>query len=205
MINIDELLKNAISTNDIDFLVNNKREYDINHRFIDENNDTLLLYSISDKETEIYIFFLKEGADVSLVNDEGENIVHSIVYSGDSKRLTFVLDTYKIDINHKSKDGTTPLLLSVLLGKYEIFNLLLKYGAKIGLADNENNSPLHVACDLGYDKMVYKLVEMGADFNAKTNKGNLPLALAVNGEHHTVIKFLFRKIYGNECLSWGGS
>lgn len=193
---IDEALKNAIANNDINFLVKNKDLYNINHRFVDESNDTLLLYSISDKASEVYNFFLKNEADVNLVNDEDENIIHSIVYSGDPRRLKLILDNYNIDINQKSKDGTTPLLLSALLGKFEIFNLLLEYKADIGLADDENNTPLHVASDLGYLKMVYKLVELGADFNIKTNKGNLPLALAVNGRHHEIVKFLFQKIYG---------
>jgi len=193
MENIDESLKNAIVNCDVNFLENNK--YNINHRFKDEDNDTLLMYAISDDKTDIYKFFLKNKANIELVNDEGENILHSIVYSGDVNRLKFFLDNYKFDINSKSLEGVTPLLLSTLLGKLKIFDLLVDYKADVNLADNVGNAPLHIACNLGYVQMVYKLIELGANINLKTKKGNLPLALAINNDHHDIVKFLFPKYY----------
>ena len=35
---------------------------------------------------------IENGANVNLSNDEGENIVHSIVYSGDPRRLKLILN-----------------------------------------------------------------------------------------------------------------
>ena len=90
--NRNEDLKNAIACNDFDFLKRNKHKYDINHRFSEEDNDTLLLYSISDKGSSTYKFFLENGADISFVNDEGESIIHSIVYSGLSERLVDIFE-----------------------------------------------------------------------------------------------------------------
>jgi len=195
MKNIDEELKDAICNKDIAFLEANKNKYSINHRFQDEDNDTLLLYAISDHGSNTYEYFLKNNADITLVNDEGENIIHSIVYSGQIKRLVDILNQFPFDLNLQTKDGTTPLLLSVLLEKYEIFNYLLKNGADVNIPDNEGNTPLHPACFLGYKSMVFDLVENGANLLAKTDNGNLPLALAVNEGHEEIIKYLFQKIY----------
>jgi ankyrin repeat protein len=195
MTNFDEKLKNAIAKEDIAFLEVNKNKYSINHRFQDENNDTLLLYALSDSGSNTYEYFLKNNADITLVNDEGENIIHSIIYSGQKTRLVQMLNQYHSDINIRTKDGTTPLLLSVLLEKYEIFNCLLKNGADVNISDNEGNTPLHPACFHGNKLMVFDLVENGANLFAKTLKGNLPLALAVNGGHEEIIKYLFNKIY----------
>lgn len=195
---INEQLKHAIVNNDYQFLKVNQSKYNINHRFVDENNDTLLLYAISYSQNDIYSFFIDNGADVSLINDEGEGIIHSIVYSGLSNRLSDVIERIPktLDlINDQTKDGVTPLLLSVLLGQHDIFNSLLNLNADINISDNECNSPIHPACFLGYKDMVFKLVEKGADLHTKTLKGNYPLALAVNGDHDEIIKYLYKIIY----------
>jgi len=193
MVDIDERLKNAIVNSDINFL--SKKNYDINHRFKDEDNETLLMYAISDDKTDIYKFFLKNNANIELVNDEGENVLHSIVYSGDTSRLIYFLDNYKFDINRKSLEGVSPLLLSTFLGKLKMFDLLLYYNANVSIADNFGNTPLHIACSLGYMQMVKKLIELGSNINLKNQNGNLPLALAINNGHHDIVKFLFAKIY----------
>jgi len=194
--NLIKQLKYAIDIGDIDFLEFNKNRFDINYRFEDEDNDTLLLFALSNADNDIYEFFLKNNADITLINDKGENAIHSIVYSGVNKRLIKILSQYELNINFQSEDGTSPLLLSVLLESFEIFKSLIRFGADVNLSDQEGNMPIHPACSLGYESMVIELIENGAILNAKTKKGNLPLALAVNGEHVEIIKYLYKKMYG---------
>lgn len=108
--------------------------YDINERFEDEDNDTLLLYSISYEKSNVYEFFLDNGANFNLVNDLGETIVHAIVHSGNLKRMKDILSKYNgIDINKQSIDGTTPLLLSILLDKFDIAKFLIIKGADVNM------------------------------------------------------------------------
>jgi ankyrin repeat protein len=198
MEDINELLKDAIVCDDFHFLETNKHIYDINHRFSDEYNDTLLSYAISYEGSHSYSFFLDNGADITLINDDGENIIHSIVFSGVVERLTEILNKHPSAINlinDKSNDGTTPLLLSVVLEKYDIFDLLLRLNADVNIVDNEGNAPIHPACSLGYKDMVYKLIDHGANLHVKTEKGNYPLALAINEDHDEITKYLFSILY----------
>lgn len=190
-----EQLKVAICNNDIDFLERNSEIYNIDDRFEDENNDTLLLYSISDPNSCAFDFFLKKNANVSLVNDEGEGILHSIVYSGDVERLKEVLNNYKTDINCRAKDGATPLLLAISLEHLSIAHLLIEYGADVNIADDDGVTPLHLSVQLGNLRLVISLLGKGADLFAKSSKGNLPLALAVNSGHDDIVKYLYKKIY----------
>ncbi len=198
MDNFEDRLKDAIACNNIDFLKEHINSYNIDHRFLDEDNDTLLLYALSDKGSDAYTFFLDNGADVTLINDECEGVIHSIIYSGLSDRLINVLnrkpEVLKF-INFQTKDGVTPLQLSVLLEKYDIFDILLNLNADINLVDYEGVAPIHDACFLGYEEMVVKLVEKNALLHIKTKKGNYPFALAVNGDHDKIVKYLFEKIY----------
>lgn len=195
--NIIEDLKNAICNNDINFLEQHKNSYNINERLVDEDNDTLLMYSISDSKSNVYEFFLRNNADVNLTNDEGENIIHAIIYSGDIKRLCYVMENYKININHQSNDGATPLLLAISLENNEIVNTLIEYGSNVNLSDIEGLAPLHLAAQLSDLNIIKKLVTKGADLFTKTKRGNLPLALAVNRNEIDIIKYLYETMYSS--------
>ena len=195
MNNFDEDIKNAIVNNDIAFLEKSRNQYDINYRLKDENNDTLLLYAISDKKSDAYRFFLENEADMNLINNEGEGIIHAIVYSGITERLIEFINNYTFNLNARDIDGTTPLLLSILIKKHELYKILIKAGADVNIGDNDNNTPLHMASWLGNFEIVKLLIDNGANLHVKTQKGNLPLALAVNGGHDKIVRYLFEKIY----------
>ena len=188
-----EELKNAICNNDLNFLKNNIERFNINHRFEDEDNDTLLSYAISDFNSDVYSFFLNNDADINLVNDENENIVHSAIYSGDLNRIKNVVNNN--NINARTIEGSTPLLLSLSLENEEISNYLIDIGASINIADYENNLPIHVASFFGLKNIVLKLIGKGANLSEKTDKGNLPLAIAVNEGHTEVAKVLYLQMF----------
>jgi len=192
-----EELKTAICNNDFEFLEKNKGAYIIDERFDDEGNETLLLYSLSDSGSNTYNFLIENGADITATNDEGENVIHSIVFSGDNERLKKILNDYKgvVDINHQSKDGATPLLLAISLEKNELAITLIENGADVNVSDHEGMAPIHLASQSSDISLVKLLSKNGANLNLKTKKGNLPLALAVNGENDEIVKFLFKKIY----------
>lgn len=195
MSDFKEDLKDAICNNDVAFLKANLHQFSIDERFEDEDNDTLLLYALSDSGSEAYRFFLERNADITLLNDKGENVIHSIVYSDKVERLGHFLNS--ANINHQSKDGTTPLLLASGLEHTEMAKLLLQKGADVNISDKELNLPIHIACYNGDLQLVTELIAHGADLFKKTLKGNLPLAIAVNCEHHEVVKYLYNKIYSN--------
>ena len=188
-----EEVKNAICTNDLVFLLQNINENNINLRFSDEDNDTLLMYSISDKESNAYKFFLERNADLKVVNDDGENILHSAIYSGKIERVIEVIEY--AELNKKSIEGTTPLLLSIGLENKTLANYLIDQGADINCSDNEGNSPIHLASYFGLTSVVKNLIINRADIYKKTSKGNLSLALAVNEGHKEIVEILYKQMY----------
>lgn len=58
--NFYDKLKNALCNSDIDFLQTHRDKYDINHCFADEDNDSLLLYAMSDKGSSAYKYLLEK-------------------------------------------------------------------------------------------------------------------------------------------------
>lgn len=193
MIN-DEKLKSAIYENDIVFLKSNLDAYNINTRFEDEDNDTLLLFAIGISRNDSYKFFLHNGADVYVTNELKENLLHAIVYSGDINRLDFIIKQgYSLNINEKTIDGATPLLVSVALRRSDIAKILIYNGADVNIPDNEGLTPLHLACQEGDIELVKLLIEKGANIRSKSAKGNYPIMLAIANDHEELSRFLFEK------------
>ena len=195
-----EILKSAIYDNDIAFLKSNLGAYNINTRFEDEDNDTLLLFAIGISQNDTYKFFLQNGADVYVTNAERENILHAIVYSCDPDRLDYIIKQgYNLDINGRTIDGATPLLLSIALGKPDIARILINNGADVNIPDDEGLAPIHIACQEGNLEIVKLLIEKGADIRSKTKKGNYPIMLAIANDHEELSRFLFEKHFSPFC------
>lgn len=189
-----ETLKTAICENDIAFLKSNIGAYNINARFEDEDNDTLLLFAIGISQNETYKFFLQNGADVYAANALTENILHSIVYSGDFDRLDYIMKQgYNINLDEKTIDGATPLLISIALGKSDIAKALINMGADVNIPDNEGLTPLHIACQEGDVELVKLLIEKGANIRTKTAKGNYPIMLAISNDNEELSRILFEQ------------
>ena len=194
---LDEEIKDAICNNNIIFFENNLKHFSINYRLEDEDNDTMLLYSISDPSSDLYNFFLDKNADITLCNNEGEGILHAIVFSGDNSRLNKILKNYKLDINHRTKEGVTALLLAISLEKIDVAENLIKNGANVNISDAQGITPLHLAAQLPDDNVnfVKYLLSNGADPFLKTDNGNLALALAVNSNNKNIIELLYKNMY----------
>lgn len=78
-----------------------------------------------------------------------------------------------MDINSKSKDGKTPLMICASKGCSDLVRLLLERGAKINLTDNSNKTALIYAIesDNGENSNIVSMIlENNADFNILTSK-----------------------------------
>ncbi len=186
-------IKDALCNNDINFLIEHKGHYSIDERFEDEDNDTLLMYSISDPNSEAFQYLIDNGASLNLINDEGDTIVHSAIFSGKVERVKLVITDTNININNK--DEVTPLLLSCSLAYEGIAIELLNLGANPNCSDNNGLQAIHIASQEGMENLVLKLLNVGASCYSKTKNGNLPIALAANSGNSNIVKILYKYMY----------
>jgi hypothetical protein len=85
---LDQEIKKAIGSNNASYFEENLGyKFDINYRLKEEYNDTLLHYALSDAASNACMLLLKMQPDLTLLNDDGECLLHSVVYSGDCKRI----------------------------------------------------------------------------------------------------------------------
>lgn len=121
------------------------------------NNNSLyndLLNSIKNSDTnkfnEIYNKIMqlpKESINLNYQDANGYSALHYSSELGNIKIVEMLIKAKcNININIKTKENKTPLHLSAIKGKYDIFKFLIENNADINVYDSEHNSPLHYIC-----------------------------------------------------------
>ena len=95
-------------------------------------------------------WFLEKGATVTSVGSNRWNVLHFAAQGGDPDTIDLIL-THLPDIESKTADGKTPLIIAVLHGKLQGVKCLLERGANPSAKDNDGQDSLHHASSLDSD------------------------------------------------------
>ena len=95
-------------------------------------------------------WFLEKGATVACEDKIGWNTLHCAAKGGDPDTIDLIL-THLPDIESKTADGETPLIIAVLLGKLQGVKCLLERGANPSAKDNHGEDSFHHASSSGSD------------------------------------------------------
>ncbi|XP_071111739.1 ankyrin repeat domain-containing protein 50-like [Haliotis cracherodii] len=142
---------------------------------------------------QVFDLLVREGADVSLVDDNGSNILHVACLGGHVDIVKYVLSQKVADMNGRGQYGRTPLMVAAEKGHRQVFDLLVTQGADLSLVDDDRNNILHVACLGGHvDMEKYVLSQKVADMNGRY--GRTPLMVAVVKGHRQVFDLLLTQL-----------
>ena len=84
----------------------------------------------------------------------------------------------KLDTSITNKHGYTMLLLATVNGRVDIAKLLIKAGANVNAANNNEQTALMFASSEGHKDIAALLIKSGADINALNARENSALILA---------------------------
>jgi ankyrin repeat protein len=88
---------------------------------------------------------VEQGADVEAKDPgTGASVLHYAVMRGNPEILQFLLGR-GVDVNSRTRNGTTPLHTAVLYNRYEVAELLLNKGADVGAKSTSGATPLAIA------------------------------------------------------------
>ncbi|XP_048258008.1 fibronectin type 3 and ankyrin repeat domains protein 1-like [Haliotis rufescens] len=79
---------------------------------------------------DVVELLVSEGADVSLVDRNGNNILHYACYEGHLETVKFVLSLHVVDIDARDNDGRTAADLARRGGYTRVLDLLVSRGAQ---------------------------------------------------------------------------
>ncbi|XP_071111901.1 serine/threonine-protein phosphatase 6 regulatory ankyrin repeat subunit B-like [Haliotis cracherodii] len=140
---------------------------------------TPLMVAAQKGHRQVFDLLVTQGADVSLVDDDGNNVLHVACLEGHVDIVKYVLSQKVADINSRGQYGSTPLMMAAEKGLRQVFDLLVTQGADVSLVDDDGNNVLHVACLEGHvDIVKYVLSQKVADINSRGQYGSTPLMMA---------------------------
>ncbi|XP_046583700.1 ankyrin repeat domain-containing protein 27-like [Haliotis rubra] len=143
---------------------------------------------------DVLDLLVSKGCDVSLPDDDGNNILHVACIGGHVKIVKHVIKKDFVSINSRGHCGRTPLMVAAKTGHKEVFDLLLSKGCAVSLVDGDGNNILHLAC-IGQHMTIVKdiLSHDIIDVNSREQSGRTPLMLAATKGHHEVFDLLVNK------------
>ncbi|XP_067659820.1 histone-lysine N-methyltransferase EHMT2-like [Haliotis asinina] len=115
---------------------------------------------------------VSRGADVSLVDVYGDNILHWASEGGGRETVEFVLSLDGVDVNSRGGGGWTPVMRAARGGHRDVVELLVSRGADVSLVDDDGDNILHLACYEGDGTTVEFVLSLDAvDVNARNSDG----------------------------------
>jgi uncharacterized protein len=128
--------------------------------------------------------------DVNQTNARGQGLLQLALLHESEKAAEWLLKQPKLDLNKKSQDGETPLMMAAFRGKAEMVKSMIKAGAQV---NQPGWTALHYAATNGHKAIVALLLEEFAYIDAEAPSKTTPLMMAARHGHIEVVKLLLEE------------
>lgn len=140
--------------------------------------------------------FTSCGNFLNIVDRETSfSLIHIAIHHNNQETIDFLLSYDGINVNTKTKNGITPLMLSAKKGSDSVgtLNTLLKLGAKVNEVDLESNwTVLHYAAYSNCIESIQALIKAGVNANIQDTYGHTALHVAASCGHLEAVSELIQ-------------
>lgn len=154
-----------------------------------ELGDTPLMIAVRLRNFKMAMFLVNSGADLSLTNTNGEDILYISCMCGFEGAVDRMVTECSVNFEDSHK-LTTPLMQASRKGSVGTVRSLLGAGASVDAQNGKGNTALIMACANGHCSVVSVLSEHDASTDLCNVRENTPLAVAVNRKRLDVVKIL---------------
>ncbi|KAK4418352.1 Tetratricopeptide repeat protein 31 [Sesamum alatum] len=120
---------------------------------------------------------------------EGRTALHCAAEAGKTQICKYLVEKLKVEMNAKTGQGDTPLLLAVMAEQLPTANYLIKHGADVKASDSKGMTALHYAAETGHKKFMQLLISQGAEVEADSDYGT-PLQRASSRGKKEAVRIL---------------
>ena len=137
-------------------------------------------------------WFLEKEATVTIEDNRGWNTLHHAAQGGETD-VIFLIHTHLPNIESKTGDDYTPLMVAALAGKLHAVQWFLKKGATATIEDNSGWNTLHYGAQ-GGDTDITSLIHTHlSNIESKTGEGYTPLMVAAHYSKLHAVKWFLEK------------
>lgn len=140
---------------------------------------TPLHAAVTKATTNVMALLLDAGADITIVDYDGDSVLHNAVRCRIPETVQFLLSR-GADINARGHYGFTPLTLAVSIDRLSIVQCLVQNGADVNIQSDDGYTALHYACEYDLTDCIYELLAHGARADMKDHRGLTPVDLCTN-------------------------
>ncbi|XP_071094926.1 ankyrin repeat domain-containing protein 17-like [Haliotis cracherodii] len=179
-------------------------KYILSQNIVDINsrtkcNRTPVMMAANGVYRGVFAVLVSKGADVSLRDKRGNNILHYTCAGGQMEMVKYVLSLNKVDINRRGQRGWTSVMVAARLGNREMLDFLISKGSNVSPTANEDTNILHAACIGGHLEMVKYVVSQDfVDINSRRWNGKTALMISAQWAHREVFYFILRRGGGKQ-------
>ncbi|XP_071085411.1 putative ankyrin repeat protein RF_0381 [Haliotis cracherodii] len=134
---------------------------------------------------------IQEG-NMKLIYYDRNHMLNEACREGKLEIVKNILSTGSADINNKSQDGWTPVLLAANTGRKDIFDELVKKGCNLSAVLDNGNNILHVSCLSGNTDIIEYLTAV-VSIDSKGRYGNTAVMKAAAVGNNNVFHLLVGK------------
>ncbi|XP_046550760.1 ankyrin repeat domain-containing protein 17-like [Haliotis rubra] len=154
---------------------------------------TAVMLAAESGHKDVVELLVDTGADVSLVDETGDNILHCACRGGDVEVVKYILSQNMVDIDSLGHEKKTPVMLAGQYGHKEVVEVLVKHGANLSLRDKVGDNILHLGCWKGHLDVVKYIVSLHrVDIDSRGFERKTPVMKAGEGGHKEVVEFLVK-------------
>ncbi|XP_067663216.1 putative ankyrin repeat protein RF_0381 [Haliotis asinina] len=155
---------------------------------------TPAMIAASGEHNDVFNLLVEKGADLTLMENDGNNILHLDCLWGNIEVVKYVLTKDIVDINGRSVYGTTPVIQAAKEGHKEVLYMLSINGADMTTTDESGSNILHLAVSNDRTECArYIITQDFVNINASDDEGMTPLLLAAFEGNGDVFALLVRK------------
>jgi len=134
----------------------------------------------------------------------GYSVLHHAVSQGSIPIVLTLLDYFKYDVNLRSKNNQTPLMIACNYGSIEIIRLLIERGAQVNAKDDTGFSPLLYSVKQGYLPQAVYLLHHKADPTTRDANGCSVVHWAAYKNHVFMLELFKRLGFDLNCTDATG-
>jgi len=154
----------------LDELLSKKPNYDalkkalkdkvIDVNSVDSKGNSFLHNTILGSNQESSFWLIKNGIDITLVNNSNQNVLNLAINNDDDKLMVKILQEDKINVNEKDINGRVLLQDLAVDGKNKMAKILINYGANVNSQDKHHRNVIFDALSYGDENFIIYLLTL---------------------------------------------